>query len=404
MNFKLKTTRKQAIFKKTALLSALALLLLATPSSTFATITVNAAGATFPYPFIKTVIGNFSAVNPGYGVNYQSIGSGAGINDLIGKSVDFAASDAPLNDAQRTSAPNSLHIPETIGSITLSYNLPSVALRVNLTGPIIADIFRGVITKWNNATIQSINPGISLPNQSITVVHRSDGSGTTFVFTSYLSVVSPAWASTVGNSTTVAWPVGVGQQGNAGVAQYVLTTPYAIGYVELNYALTNGLTFAKVSNPMGQYVTANLTSTQSAVNAYSASLPTGSQSWYHVRMLNINAPYAYPIASFSYFLVYKELNVTTGITAQLANLVVAYLWYHVHTGQNFANGLNYVKLPSTVITIDENTINSVTYNGLPVSNTLPSLTPTLTGVLPIALLGLSLAAAVTISRRRQLAK
>lgn len=360
--------RKHSILTRTILLFVVVTLLLGSTDSALATTQINGAGATFPFPFIQKTEQGFNSTYPGYQVNYQAVGSGAGINNLINKAVDFAGSDAPLTDTQRASAPNSLHIPETIGSIAMAYNLPSIGMGVNLTGPIVADIYRGVITNWSNATIQSINPSITLPNHSISVVYRSDGSGTTFVFTSYLSIVSPAWAAGPGNGTTVAWPVGVGEPKNAGVASYVNTTTYTIGYVELNYALGNRMTFARLKNPMDQYVLPSLSTTQNAVNAYSTSLPAGDQSWYQVRMLNLNVNNAYPIASFSYFLVYKELNVIPGITAAQANLVVSYLWYHIHGGQALAAALFYVPLPAPVVTIDETTLNSITFNGVQVSN------------------------------------
>lgn len=397
--------RKHAIFKQTILLSAVAMLFLTSTHSVLATTQINGAGATFPYPFIQKTELGFNSTYPGYQVNYQPVGSGTGINDLINKAVDFAGSDAPLKDTERASAPNSLHIPETIGSIAIAYNLPSIARGLNLTGPILADIYRGVITNWSNATIQSINTGVTLPNHSISVVHRSDGSGTTFVFTSYLSIVSPAWAAGPGNGTSVAWPVGIGQLKNSGVASYVNTTTYTIGYVELNYALTSGMTFAKLKNPMNQYILPSLTTTQNAVNAYTSSLPAGDQSWYNVRMLNLNANNAYPIASFSYFLVYKELNVITGMTSARANLIVSYLWYHVQVneGQLLAKALYYVPLPDPVAAIDNATINSITFNGAPVSHIPGNLgTPTLTGILPIGLLALSSGLAfIAISRRRR---
>ncbi len=396
----------KSVLKKTALLSILTSVLLASFGTASATTIINGAGATFPYPFIKQTESGFNSTYPGYQINYQAVGSGAGINNLINKAVDFAGSDAPLTDSQRASAPNSLHIPETIGSIAMAYNLPTIGTGLNLTGPIVADIYRGVITNWSNSTIQNINPSVTLPNHSITVVYRSDGSGTTFVFTSYLSIVSPAWAAGPGNGTTVAWPVGIGQPKNAGVASYVNTTSYAIGYVELNYALTNGMTFAQLKSPMNQYILPSLSTTQNAVNAYSSSLPAGDQSWYQVRMLNLNANDAYPIASFSYFLVYKELNVIPGMTAARANLIVSYLWYHVHDGQSFASALAYVPLPASVVTIDESTINSITFNGATVSHVPGNLgTPALTGVLPIGLLALSSGIAfIAISRQRRSSK
>lgn len=327
-------------------------------------VTLTGAGATFPYPLLSAMSTDYSKSNPAVLINYQSIGSGAGIKFLTNKTVDFAASDAPLTVTQIQQAPNSLHIPETIGSVVFAYNLPGIPKGLNLTGPITAGIFLGSITKWNNATIQNINHGFNLPDQAISVVHRSDGSGTTFVWTSYLSLVSPAWNNAVpgGKGTSVPWPVGVGQSGNGGVAGYVNTTQNTAGYVELTYALQNGMTYANIQNKALNYVEPSLSSTAAALNTVS-SLPSGDQSWGSVTLLDSSDPNAYPIASFSYLLVYKELNVVRGMTLAKAQALVNFLWFVVHGGQFMAPGLHYVRLPDSAIAIDESTIKSITFNG-----------------------------------------
>lgn len=323
---------------------------------------LNGAGATFPFPLLSAISANYTFFNPSVRVNYQSIGSGGGIKALINKTVDFAASDAPLTDTQRQSAPNSLHIPETIGSVVFAYNLPGIGKGLNLTGPIIAGIFLGSITKWNNATIQNINPGLTLPTQNIQVVHRSDGSGTTFVWTSYLSLVSPTWNSLVGKGTSVPWPIGVGQSGNGGVAGYITTTQYAAGYVELAYALQNNIAFAKIQNKAGSYIEPSLSSTAAALNTVTY-LPSGDQSWSSVSLLDSTDPNAYPIASFSYIVVYKELNVVPGMSLTKAKALFGYLWFVIHNGQQIAPSLQYVPLPRSVVSIDAATIKSITFNG-----------------------------------------
>lgn len=324
--------------------------------------TLTGAGATFPYPLLSAISSDYNQLSPTVHINYQSIGSGAGIKFLTNKTVDFAASDAPLSDAQAAQAPNSLHIPEAVGSVVFVYNLPGVPKGLNLTGPIIASIFLGSITKWNNATIQSINPGFSLPDQTISVVHRSDGSGTTFVWTSYLSLVSPAWDSVVGKGTSVQWPIGIGQSGNGGVAGYVKTTQNTAGYVELTYALQNSMSYASIQNKALNYIEPTLSSTAQALST-ATNLPRGDQSWAGVTLLDSSDPNAYPIASFTYLLVYKELNVVRGMTLTKARALVNFLWHVVHGGQFLAPSLQYVRLPDSVIAIDETTIKSITFDG-----------------------------------------
>jgi phosphate ABC transporter phosphate-binding protein len=305
-------------------------------------------------------------------INYQGVGSGTGISSLTSKTVDFAASDAPLTDSQRAAAPNVLHIPETIGAVTLAYNLPGISSGLHLTGQVIANIYLGTITNWNDPAITALNPSITLPNHAITTVHRSDSSGTTNIFTRYLSNVSSTWNSTVGFGTSVPWPGtnAIGASGNANVASTVTQTTYAIGYVELAYALQNSMTVASVQNPAGNYIAPSLASTTTAVqSSASQGLPSGDQSWYSVSLLNSADPQAYPIVSFTYLLVYKELNVVTGMDQNKATQLVQFLWYVVHDGQQLAPSLSYAQLPTNVVQIDEATIKSITFNGqqLPVS-------------------------------------
>lgn len=329
------------------------------------TVILNGSGASFPYPLLNNIITKYTHdVKSNVQVNYQSIGSGGGIAALQAKTVDFAATDAPLTASDVAKAPNTLHIPETIGAVTIAYNLPGVNSGLHLTGQVIADIFQGTITMWNDPAIQNINPDVTLPAQSINTVHRSDGSGTTFIFTGYLSASSTSWNTAIGQGKSVAWPIGSGSSGNTGVASIVNGTQYAIGYVELAYVLQNGMTVAAVQNPTGNWIQPTLESTQLAVQSGAASgLPAGDASWVNVNLLNAPDANAYPIVSFTYLLSYKELNVIPGMTQDRATALVQFLWYIVHDGQDLAPELAYAKLPSNVVQIDETTIQSITFNG-----------------------------------------
>ena len=333
-------------------------------------ITLNGAGATFPFPLISKMSSEYNAANPTIQINYQSIGSGGGIRQFMVKTVDFAASDAPLSDAQyaNVTGTSSLHIPFTIGGVVPTYNLPNIASGVRFTGPILADIFMGKITKWNDPQLAAINPSVTLPDKDIIVVHRSDGSGTTFVWTNYLSNVSPDWKQNVGKSTSVNWPVGLGGKGNEGVAGIVTQNPYALGYNEFAYATINNISFGAVQNAAGNFVTPSLESFTAAVQASSTALPNGDSNWSKVSIIdslstNTSASDAYPVTSFSYILIYKELNVLPGMDLVRARALVNFLWWAVHAGQNYAPPLEYVPLPSSVVTLDEATIKSITFNG-----------------------------------------
>lgn len=336
-----------------------------TSSTQQQSITLNGAGATFPYPLLSTMIFEYNQIHPNIKINYQSIGSGGGIRQLTAKTVDFAASDAPLNQQQREAAPNTLHIPETIGALALTYNLPGIGKGLKFTGPVIADIFLGKVTKWNDPAIQSLNPSITLPDKDILVVHRSDGSGTTFVWTGYLSIVSPEWEQKVGQGTAVQWPVGLGAAGNEGVAGLIRGTSYTIGYVELAYALQNNMSYAFIQNKDGNFVEPTLGSSAAAAAALASTLPRGDESWATVNLLNAPGPDSYPIVSFSYLLVYKDLSVVPGMDKTKAKALVDFLWWVVHDGQKYASKLEYVPLPQAVISINEQTIKLITFNGAP---------------------------------------
>jgi phosphate ABC transporter phosphate-binding protein len=321
------------------------------------------AGATFPAPFINATIAYYTAnVQTNVQIDYPGGGSGAGINAFTAKTVDFAGTDAPLTASQRAAAPNALHIPETIGAITVAYNLPGVLTGLKLTGQVIADIYLGSITKWNDQAIQSLNPTTTLPDQNIVTVHRSDSSGTTNWFTKYLSLVSSTWDSQVGSGTSVQWPVGTGAPGNSGVAATVQSTQYSVGYIELAYALQNDVPVASIQNPAGNWVTPSLASTTAAAESLT-DLPAGDEDWGNVNILNTLGAQAYPIVTPTYILVYKELNVVPGMDQNKATQLVQFLWYLVHDGQSLASDLEYAPLPSNVVQINEASLNSITFNG-----------------------------------------
>lgn len=333
-------------------------------------ITINGAGATFPFPLIDTWRVEYPNVQPGVSINYQSIGSGGGIAQFTATTVDFGATDAPLTPEREAALPApAVHIPEAIGSVVAAYNIPGVdEHELKLTGPILADIFRGVITQWDDPRITELNPGVPLPDQDIVVVHRSDGSGTTFVWTQYLSLISPEWEEEVGFGTAVEWPTGVGAPGNEGVANTVRSTFNAIGYVELAYALTTGMDFAQLQNQAGNFIEPSLESTAAAVAAAATTLPAGADSWNGVHILNAPGENSYPIASFTYLLVYQEMSTSPTIDSmEKAKAIVDFIaWAISDEGQVFAEELSYVPLPDAVQELDMQTLSSLTYNGEPV--------------------------------------
>jgi phosphate ABC transporter phosphate-binding protein len=326
--------------------------------------TLNGAGATFPFPLIDTWRVEYQTVKPDVNINYQSIGSGGGVKQFIEKTVDFGATDAPLTTEEIQQATGTVHIPETIGSVVAAYNLPIEGLK--LTGPILADIFLGKITKWNDPKIQSINSGLSLPAEDIVVVHRSDGSGTTFVWTDYLSNVSSAWDQQVGKGKSIQWPVGVGAPGNEGVANSINTTPNSIGYVELAYAITTGMKHAAIQNQAGNFIQASINSTEAAVAAAASSFPAGDQPWTNVTVVNAPGADSYPIASFSYLLLYKELTTNPSLNDQnKAQNLVDFINWAITDGQQFAPDLAYVPLPDQVVQLNQDTLRGLTFNGAP---------------------------------------
>ena len=334
-------------------------------SSTSPTITLNGGGSTFALPIISAWSAQYKTLT-GVQINYQGTGSGAGINAIIAKSLDFGATDAPLNATQHSQNPSLLTIPESLGAVTMAYNVPGIPAHINITGTIIANIYLRVITNWNDANISAINPDVTFPNLAIIPAHRSDGSGTTFCFTDYLSKVSSQWASQIGTAKSVSWPSGeIGAQGNPGVAAVVQGQSGAIGYVELAYSLSNNLAYAKVKNAAVNYILPTLNSTSAAAANTAGTLPAGDADWSHVSIVNATGADSYPISTFTYLLVYKELNVyASGVMTQArAQALVSFLWWAVHDGQNTSGTLSYVPLPSTVVSGDATTIQSITFDG-----------------------------------------
>jgi phosphate transport system substrate-binding protein len=312
------------------------------------------AGATFPYPLYSKMFDQYHT-KTGVKVNYQSIGSGGGIKQLQEKTVDFGASDAPMNDEQLSKSPAPIvHVPIALGAVVITYNIPGVDNAIKLTPDILANIFMAKITKWSDASISKLNPGIKFPDLPIAVIHRSDGSGTSYVFTDYLSKVSKEWNDKVGKKTAVDWPTGLGAKGNEGVTGMVKQTPGGIGYVELIFALQNKLPVALLQNKAGKYVEANLASVTTAANV---PLPEDMR----VSITNTDAATGYPISSFTYILLYKEQSYNNRDEAKAKEVIKLVNWM-VHEGQQFSAPLNYAPLPKDAIKRADDILKSVKFN------------------------------------------
>ncbi|MDQ3961614.1 MAG: phosphate ABC transporter substrate-binding protein PstS [Thermoproteota archaeon] len=334
-------------------------------------ITINGAGATFPFPLIDTWRVEYKSIKPNVNINYQSIGSGGGVKQFIEKTVDFGATDAPLTTSEVQRAPGAVHIPETIGSVVVAYNIPSMPNKgLKLTGPVLADIFLGKITKWNDPKIQSLNPGVSLPGEDIIVVHRSDGSGTTYVWTDYLSNISTAWNEQIGRGKSVQWPTGIGGPGNEGVANAIRGSPNTIGYVELAYALTTQMPYAYLGNQAGKFIEPTLESTRAAVAATAPTLPKGDASWEHISVVNAPGAESYPVASFSYLILFKELSTNPSIDQAKAKALVDFMSWAITDGQQSADDLAYVPLPAEVVKLNQETLKSLTFQGKPLTTSV----------------------------------
>ncbi|OGR84341.1 MAG: phosphate ABC transporter substrate-binding protein PstS [Elusimicrobia bacterium RIFCSPHIGHO2_02_FULL_57_9] len=319
------------------------------PVRTLALTTLNGAGATFPYPIYSKWFDEYAKAKKNVQINYQSIGSGGGIRQVIEGTVDFGATDGPMTDEQLKKAPGALlHIPTVLGAVVPVFNIKG-ASELNLSAEALAGIFLGKITRWNEAAIQKANPKAKLPAAAITVVHRSDGSGTTFCFVDYLSKVSPEWGKQAGRGTSVNWPVGLGAKGNEGVAGMVKQTPNSIGYVELIYAMHNGLAHGAVQNSAGKFVKADMESVASAASAAAKNMPKD----FRVSITDAPGPKAYPISTFTWLLVYENNQDWRG--AVLKDFLV----WMLNEGQKMAPQLGYAPLPPGVIAMVKKTIESV---------------------------------------------
>lgn len=325
-----------------------AVLMLLTTFATAAT-TLNGAGATFPYPIYSKWFSDYHKLHPEVEINYQSIGSGGGIRQLQSGTVDFGASDMPLNDDQlKQMGKPIIQFPTVLGSVVPAYNVPGVSTELKFTPETLAGIYLGKITKWNDKALTSVNPGVKLPDQDIVVVHRSDGSGTTFVWTDYLSKISPEWKSSVGANTSVKWPVGLGGKGNEGVAGTIRQQPGAIGYIELIYALQNKIEFGVVKNAAGNFVKASLDTTSKA--AAGTKVPPD----FRVSITNAPGKDAYPIASFTYLLVPTQWQDQGKKTA-----MVNFLNWMLDKGEPMATGLDYASIPKQVAEMEKAKIKEI---------------------------------------------
>ncbi len=311
--------------------------LLALPAALPAQMLINGAGATFPYPIYSKWFDEYAKVDPSVRFNYQSIGSGGGQKQILAQTVDFGASDGPMSNENLAKAPGKiLHIPTVAGAVVVTYNLPGQP-KLKLDGTVIADIFLGKITKWNDARLSGLNPGVKLPDTDVVVVHRSDGSGTSYIFTDYLSTVSKDWETAVGRNTSVRWPTGLGAKGNEGVAGQVKQLPGTIGYVELAYAHQNKLPFADLKNATGNFVTASLESVTEALAT--AKIPGD----FRFSMVNAPGDKAYPIAGATWLLVYEQQK-----DAAKGRKLVEFLNWSMTKGEDMAASLDYAPLPSSL--------------------------------------------------------
>lgn len=315
-----------------------ALLLGLTPAAVAATL-INGAGATFPYPIYSKWFDLYHRAHPELQFNYQSIGSGGGIRQFQAQTVDFGASDSPMTDEQIKASPGKVvHIPTVLGAVVLAHNLPELTVPLNLSGPVVADIFLGTIRKWNDPKIAALNPGVTLPAKDILVTHRSDGSGTTFVFSDYLAKVSPVWLQKVGRGTSLNWPTGLGGKGNEGVTGLIKQTPGAIGYIEKAYAVQNKLAMANIQNKSGDLVAPTTAAVTAAASG--AAIPAD----FRVSITDAPGKGAYPIASFTYLLVADPAK-----DPVKGKAIVGFLKWAMTMGQTFAAPLHYAPLPSAVV-------------------------------------------------------
>ncbi len=330
------------------------------PASAPQEVSLNGAGATFPYPLYSKWMAEYNKLHPEVRINYQSIGSGGGIRQITAGTVDFGATDAPMSEEDAKKATGKLtHVPTTIGAVVVAYNVPGVTSTLKLAADVVVDIFLGKIKKWNDPRIVATNEGVKLPDQDISVVHRSDGSGTTAVFTGFLASVSPEFKEKVGEGKSVKWPTGLGAKGNEGVTGQVKTTPGAIGYTELAYASQNKLSVAAIKNQAGEFVEPKTEAITAAASG--AQMPDSLT----VSLANQPGPGVYPIAAYTYILVYEEAK-----DPAKGDALAKFLWWALHDGQKYAADLQYAPLPEQVVKKIEARLKELKSNG---KNILPAL-------------------------------
>lgn len=341
--------------KRVFLLAAIAAITACRGAKDAEEINLTGAGATFQYPLQSKWGAEFTMRNPNVKVNYQSIGSGGGIRQLIADTVHFGATDSPMTDEQIAEANAAiLHIPVTLGAVAVVVNLPEVAGTIRFPANVIADIFLGKISNWKDPAIAQANPGVNFPERNITVVHRSDGSGTTAIFADFLAKTSDEWRTKVGAGTSLAWPVGLGAKGNEGVAGLIKQTPGAIGYVELTYAIQNRLATAAVENPLGEFVEPTIEAVTAAAAAYLDRMPEDMR----LTITNAEGHGAYPISGFSWVIVRRDQK-----NCRIAKALIEYLWWAVHEGQKFTVPLHYAPLPENAVKRCESMLREVRCEG-----------------------------------------
>jgi len=302
-------------------------------------ISLTGAGATFPYPLYSKWISEYNKLNPNVKINYQSIGSGGGIRQITANTVDFGATDAPMKEDEAKQARGKLfHIPATIGAVVVAYNLPEVKGPLKLTPEVLVDIYAGKVKRWNDPKLKADNADANLPAKEISVVYRTDGSGTTAVFTDYLGKVSAEWKEKVGVGKVVNWPTGLGAKGNEGVTGQLKTTPYTIGYIERAYASQNKLPMAEIRNKAGKFVAPTIEAMSAAANAVEVPEELVAS------LANADGEAAYPITSYSYLLVYEDAK-----DAVKGEALAKYIWWGLHEGQRFSKALDYAPIPTKVL-------------------------------------------------------
>jgi phosphate transport system substrate-binding protein len=315
------------------------------------TLQINGAGATFPNPIYSKWFSEYNKLHPNIPINYQSIGSGGGIQQITNQTVFFGATDGPMTAEQLKAAPGTiLHFPTVLGAVVPVYNIPGITEELKFTGPVLADIYLGKIRKWNDPGIAKLNPGVKLPATDITIVHRSDGSGTTYIFVDYLSKVSPDFKAQVGVNTSVKWPVGVGGKGNEGVSGLVTQTPGSIGYVELIYALQNKIAFGPVQNGAGEFVKGSVDAVTKAAAAAAATMPAD----FRVSITNAQGAGAYPISSFTWILMYEDPK-----DKAAGKAMVDFMRWALTDGQKYCADLGYAPLPASVVMLEQTALDRI---------------------------------------------